>query len=269
MALALPARGPAGPPSLQQCCLRVAGEMVWKGADDRELLWQGLDEEHAQQQQSLQAAVQRLPPEVVQQILLLLASWQLLSDAAVALLDSACDDGSSLLAGAAAVSLAHCALLSSRSAARLFRCPLPQLRTLSLRAAVQLGDADVALVLQQCRGLQQLDLSKLPGLTAATVAAVAASAAAPQLQALSLASWQVDALPSLAARCTALTSLELKGCWRLQDAAVREVMGSRLCAEQTCCRPRMPAHSGARCHPAAPCRASPCRCWRRCPNCKS
>ena len=177
---------------------------------------------------TLEEGVRGLPQELQQELLLLAASWQLLDDAACTLLAGSAAgsgaNGGSILAGAAAVSLAHCVLLSGASLRRLLCCPLPQLQALSLRSLPQLTDAHVALVAQQCPSLTRLDLSKCLELTAVAAAAVAAGACAPHLQALSLAGcWQVAALPSLAVRCTGLTSLDLSGCWRIAEGELQQV----------------------------------------------
>lgn len=200
-----------GPPPLRQRCLQLlaAALLEWRGGDGQ-----------------VHSSVALLPEELRAEVLLLLAGWQLLEDTTCALL-SPCP-GTSVLAGAAAVSLAHCTLLGRGSLARLLGAPLPMLRSLSLRGLARLVDADVALVAQHCPALQQLDLSKNPELTAAAVAAVAGGAAATSgaLQALSLAGcWQVAALPGLS-RCTALTSVDLGGCWQLTDGTVHEVGSS-------------------------------------------
>lgn len=229
MAAQLAARQPV---SLRKRCLQlVASALV-------EQRWQGgSGGEQGSAGWRLQEGLVALPHELQQEVLLLLASWQLLDDTVCALLaggNAGCGsaDGSSLgagggnsiLAGAATVSLAHCVLLSSGALQHLFGCPLPQLQSLSLRGLVQLTDAHVALVAQQCPALTRLDLSKCPDLTAAAVGALNAAACAPLLQALSLAGcWQVAHLPGLGQRCSALASLDVSGCWQITDGELQQV----------------------------------------------
>lgn len=216
----------AGPPAtLRRRCLQVVAWALLK----RRVQAGGCGGSSAS---SLEEGVRALPQELQLELLLLAASWQLLDDAACTLLTcGAADSGSSsssILAGAATVSLAHCVLLGGASLRRLFCCPLPQLQTLSLRGLPQLTDAHVALVAKQCPSLTRLDFSKCLELTGAAVAAVAAGACAPQLQALSLVGcWQVAALPGLALRCTGLASLDVSGCWQLAEGELQEVRESR------------------------------------------
>ncbi len=218
------------PVSLRKRCLQlVASALV-------EQRWQGNGGDKGSNAQQLQDSLAVLPHELQQEVLLLLASWQLLDGTACALLagsSAGCGaadggrlggGGSGILAGAATVSLAHCVLLSSGTLQHLFGCPLPQLQSLSLRGLVQLTDAEVALVAQQCPALTRLDLSKCPELTAAAVGALAAAACAPRLQALSLAGcWRVAHLPCLGQRCSALASLDLSGGWQITDSELRQV----------------------------------------------
>lgn len=227
MAAAVPAPGilpapPAqGPPTLRRRCLHLLASAL---ADSPATPWQ------EQQRRAAQAGVQALPQELQLELLTLLASWQLLDAHACQLLGGAASGGgSSVLAGAAAVSLTGCALLTPASLhGLLLCCTLPQLSSLSLKGVAWLEDADVCALLQHLPSLLRLNLSKCPRLTAAAVAALAASAAAPQLQALSLARcWQVAALPGLQA-CSRLTSLDLSGCWQLTDGAVQPVRAARM-----------------------------------------
>ncbi len=211
-----PAAPPLGPPTLRRRCQHLLASAL---VDSPASPWQ------EQQRHTLQSGLQDLPQELQLELLKLLASWQLLDARACLLLGSAASaTGGSVLAGAAAVSLAGCVLLAPASLhGQLLCCPLPRLASLSLRGVGWLGDTDVCRLLQQLPSLQRLDLSKCPRLTAAAVAAVAASAAAPNLQSLSLAAcWRVDALPGLHS-CSRLTSLDLSGCWQLTDAAVQPV----------------------------------------------
>ena len=180
--------------------------------------------------QRLQEGVTTLPQELQQELLLLLASWQLLDDAVCTLLGvgaAGVHEGGSctgVLCGAAAISLAHCVLLSSGALRSLLACPLPQLQSLSLRSLPQLTDTNVTLVVQHCPALTRLDLSKCPQLTAAAVQALAAAACAPRLQSLALAGcWRVAQLPGLAQCCTGLASLDLSGCWQITDSELQQV----------------------------------------------
>ena len=110
-----------------------------------------------------------LPQELRLELLLVLAGWQLLDDSTCTLLAGE-EAGGSLLAGAAAASLAGCAALGRPGVARLLCSPLPTLRTLSLKGVAAVGDGEAALIAAHCPSLLRLDLSKCPSLTDAAVA---------------------------------------------------------------------------------------------------
>ena len=219
----------AAVPTLRRSCLDVLAMKLALREHSRD--------DDVDDDEDLRGATKFLPQELQLELLLLLAAKQLLSSAAADLLTpaTAAAGGDGVLAGATAVSLAHCVLLGSASLrARLFCCKLPQLQSLDLRGLPWLTDADVALVARNCPALRRLDLSGCTQLTAAAVQSLSrvvggpggARPAVAALHSLSLAGcWQVDKLPGLAACCSQLTSLNLSGCWQLPGAEVRQVGG--------------------------------------------
>lgn len=200
------------PSSLRRQCLHALATMLT-----------GYGTGLAADSNGLLAGIAALPAELRQELLLMLAGWQLLDEAACAVLTHSDDgSGSSVLAGATALSLAGCVLLN-RTSLGLFT-GASQLLTLSLKGVLRLADSDVEQIARNCSSLRRMDLSKCPNLTAAAVAALTGCAWAPtQLQSLSLAGcWRVAELPGLHL-CGALTALNLSGCWQLSDAVVQQV----------------------------------------------
>ncbi|KAI3433843.1 hypothetical protein D9Q98_003646 [Chlorella vulgaris] len=217
------------PSSLRRQCLHALATMLT-----------GYGTGLAADSNGLLAGIAALPAELRQELLLMLAGWQLLDEAACAVLTHSDDgSGSSVLAGATALSLAGCVLLN-RTSLGLFT-GASQLLTLSLKGVLRLADSDVEQIARNCLSLRRMDLSKCPNLTAAAVAALTGCAWAPtQLQSLSLAGcWRVAELPGLHL-CGALTALNLSGCWQLSDAVVQQVLAGTPLLEDlslaSCCQ---------------------------------